>query len=54
MSSINGDKSRFHRERKQKIRRRLRNHKLLESLAIQPKNTTMTAPISKPKGAAHD
>jgi len=30
MSARNGDKSRFHRERKQKIARRKRNHELLE------------------------
>lgn len=29
MSAINGDKSRFHRERKQKIARRQRSRKLL-------------------------
>jgi hypothetical protein len=28
MSGVNGDKSRFHRVRKQKIARRLRNEKL--------------------------
>jgi hypothetical protein len=31
MSARNGDKSRFHRERKQKLARRKRTHKLLES-----------------------
>jgi hypothetical protein len=31
MSQINGDKSRFHRERKQNIHRRLRNRELLEA-----------------------
>jgi hypothetical protein len=30
MSARNGDKSRFHRERKQKIARRKRTHELLE------------------------
>ena len=33
MSRINGDKSRFNRERKQNIKRRERNRKLRESLA---------------------
>jgi hypothetical protein len=33
MSARNGDKSRFHRERKQKIARRKRAHDLLESAA---------------------
>ncbi|HEY7615939.1 MAG TPA: hypothetical protein VH744_03985 [Terriglobales bacterium] len=32
MSGINGDKARFHRERKQKIERRKRNRELLKSL----------------------
>jgi hypothetical protein len=31
VSQINGDKSRFHRERKQNIQRRLRNRALLEA-----------------------
>jgi len=31
MSSINGDKSRFNRERKQKISRRKRNRELFDS-----------------------
>jgi hypothetical protein len=30
MSALNGDKSRFHRERKQKIARRKRTHELLK------------------------
>jgi hypothetical protein len=33
MSARNGDKSRFHRERKQKIARRKRNQELLERAA---------------------
>jgi hypothetical protein len=33
MSARNGDKSRFNRERKQKIARRKRTHKLLERAA---------------------
>jgi hypothetical protein len=37
MSGINGDKSRFHRQRKQKIERRKRNRELLKNLMIQPK-----------------
>jgi hypothetical protein len=31
MSQINGDKSRFHRERKQNIQRRARTRELLEA-----------------------
>jgi uncharacterized protein (UPF0303 family) len=40
MSGMNGDKSRFHRERKQKIARRLRNRKFLTNLEQQQKSTT--------------
>jgi hypothetical protein len=41
MSALNGDKSRFHRERKQKIARRKRTHELLEraAKAHKPKDT---------------
>jgi hypothetical protein len=42
MSAINGDKSRFHRERKQKIARRKRTRELLNMAAAQAK--------SKPRG----
>jgi hypothetical protein len=37
MSGINGDKSRFHRQRKQKLARRKRNHEMLKNLVEQPK-----------------
>jgi hypothetical protein len=37
MSGINGDKSRFHRERKQKIARRNRHREYFKSLAEQKK-----------------
>jgi len=37
MSGINGDKSRFHRERKQKLERRKRTRELLKGLRVQPK-----------------
>lgn len=43
MSGINGDKSRFHRERKQKIAKRNRNRKLLGNLREQPKALTPAA-----------
>ncbi len=36
MSSRNGDRSRFHRERKQKIARRMRTQELIKA-ANQPK-----------------
>jgi hypothetical protein len=37
MSARNGDRSRFHRERKQKIARRKRTHELLEHTTKAPK-----------------
>lgn len=40
MSSRNGDKSRFHRERKQKIARRKRTRELLQRPAIARKAGT--------------
>jgi hypothetical protein len=42
MSARNGDKSRFNRERKQKIARRKRTQKLLElaAKALTPKDTS--------------
>lgn len=42
MSARNGDKSRFHRERKQKIARRKRNQSLLERATKAPNRTEMT------------
>jgi len=44
MSGVNGDKSRFHRERKQKIARRIRNRAILKNLAGQPKRASTVAP----------
>jgi hypothetical protein len=38
MSALNGDKSRFHRERKQKIARRKRTRELLKRAATPPKS----------------
>jgi hypothetical protein len=35
MSQFNGDKARFHRERKQKERRRLRTRELLQAAGIK-------------------
>lgn len=49
MSGMNGDKSRFNRDRKQKIARRLRNRELLRSLSQQ---NTRIATATKPKGRA--
>lgn len=43
MSAINGDKSRFHRERKQKIAKRKRTRELLETVNAQPKSQARIA-----------
>jgi hypothetical protein len=37
MSGRNGDRARFHRDRKRKIARRKRNHEMLKGLAVQGK-----------------
>jgi hypothetical protein len=42
MSARNGDKSRFNRERKQKIARRKRTHELLERAAKARTSTDAT------------
>jgi hypothetical protein len=42
MSARNGDKSRFHRERKQKIARRKRTHELLERAAKTQRSANPT------------
>jgi hypothetical protein len=47
MSGINGDKSRFNRQRKQKIERRQRNRALLKHLAEKAK--APAAPAITPK-----
>jgi len=44
MSGVNGDKSRFNRERRQKLARRIRNRELMKQLARAPK-----PPDTKPK-----
>jgi hypothetical protein len=46
MSAINGDKSRFHRERKQKIAKRKRTRELLETVNAQPKSPARSTPKS--------
>jgi hypothetical protein len=43
MSAINGDKSRFHRERKQKIARRLRSRELMKGQAAKPDSVHVSA-----------
>jgi len=46
MSGVNGDKSRFHRERKQKLARRVRNQKLYAGL-VAPKAAATAATSRK-------
>jgi len=50
MSARNGDKSRFHRERKQKIARRKRTQELLERAAKErkPETSARVQPRSVP------
>ena len=48
MSARNGDKSRFNRERKQKIARRKRTHELLERAAKTSKSAE-TAIRARPR-----
>jgi hypothetical protein len=43
MSARNGDKSRFHRERKQKIARRQRTSELLKREATEPKSVDVSS-----------
>ncbi len=43
MSGINGDKSRFHRERKQNIARRKRNRERFKGLAEQLKAASVAS-----------
>ncbi len=47
MSGINGDKSRFNRLRKQKIARRLRNHKMLKNMSLPANPAAPSASKSK-------
>ena len=52
MSAINGDKSRFHRERKQKIARRARNRKQFKGLTAQQPKAAVQAAGSKPEAVS--
>jgi hypothetical protein len=51
MSGINGDKARFHRERKQKIARRKRTRELLKRMA-EGRELPAAPSVSKPKAVA--
>lgn len=48
MSGMNGDKSRFHRNRKQKIARRQRNAEMMKKLSQHGK-ASATSTITKEK-----
>lgn len=47
MSKINGDKARFHKGRKEKIQRRIRNKAMYQ--ALTGKSNETSAPVSKSK-----
>jgi len=47
MSARNGDRSRFNRERKQKIARRKRTKELLKSAAMAPRASARVQPRSE-------
>jgi hypothetical protein len=49
MSGVNGDKSRFNRERKQKIARREHTREIMKRLAEPPKPVTASSAAQKPK-----
>jgi len=48
MSGINGDKSRFHRQRKHKIEQRIRTRELVKGLA-EPRKSPPVPPASASK-----
>jgi hypothetical protein len=52
MSGVNGDKSRFNRERKQKIARRTRNREMMKRLAEAPPKPPASASDPKPKAVS--
>ncbi len=53
MSGVNGDKSRFNRQRKQKIAQRVRNRALFQGVVALPKAVEAVASAkAKPKSVA--
>jgi hypothetical protein len=52
MSGINGDKARFHRQRKQKIARRSRTRELLLKRPAEEQKPKMAASDAKLKGVS--
>ena len=51
MSGINGDKARFHRERKQKIARRLRNREQFKNFLVSKPSAASNAKKQKEASA---
>jgi ribosomal protein S30 len=51
MSGINGDKARFHRERKKKIARRLRNEERWKTTGVDVKQAVAAPARPKPVSA---
>lgn len=51
MSALNGDKSRYNRERKEKLARRQRNREMLKGMAVKAKSVDASA-SSKPRRTA--
>lgn len=54
MSGINGDKSRHHRLRKQKIQRRIRNRAMESKMAASSPKAPARVATSKRNDAAHE
>jgi len=52
MSGLNGDKSRFHRERKQRVQKRQRTRELIKKLAEQRKSGAASGVTSRTKEGA--
>jgi hypothetical protein len=52
MSALNGDKSRYHRERKQKIARRQRTRELVKQQAAAEQKSADPSARSKPKSVS--
>ena len=52
MSALNGDKSRYHRERKQKIARRHRTRELLKRAAAERKSADASVRAKPPSVSA--
>jgi hypothetical protein len=52
MSALNGDKSRYHRERKQKIARRQRTRELLKRAAAKRKSADASVGAKPPSVSA--